>query len=167
MMLRNMMLREELKSLVGENMYQLKEQINDMPNHFPFNLANDLSDQNRYCDIRKLYDTINKLDPKHGAALILKYKYKFNYKRIEETLGYNPGCGSMIINRIIDKLKQDYDIYVYDKEYIDSIVSDVKIKKYEDEINNLKTEISKLNIIKDILTSPKDDQNTNIKTEDK
>ena len=140
------MTKDEMDSFVNDNMHKLSDVINDIPNQFPFNLAKDLSNQYRQCDIQKLYDAINGLTPKYRAALILRYKYKYTYKNIEETLGYCYGYGSMLINRILHKLKNYYDIYVYDKKYIISCIND-----YDHEIDNLKTDIDRLGKYKDYL----------------
>ena len=138
------MTKDEMDSFVNDNMHKLKDVINDITNQFPFNLAKDLSDRYRHCDIQKLYNAINKLDPKYKTALILRYKYKYTYKRIAETLGC---CsGSNFVSRILYKLKWYHDIYVYDKDYLNS-----HINKYKDKINSLKTEINRLNKNKEYL----------------
>jgi hypothetical protein len=138
---------KELDGFVNDNMSKLKYAINDMPNNFPFNLADDLSDQYRHCDLRKLYDVINnKLHPKYRAALILRYRYKLPYKRIEEDLGYSSGYGRIVMRRILFKLRNYYNIYVYDKKYINSYIKD-----YDHEIDNLNTDIDKLKKYKDYL----------------
>jgi DNA-directed RNA polymerase specialized sigma24 family protein len=110
------MTKEELEDFVKENMDELKEEIdkgiNNNPDQFPFNLANELSYQNKQCDIQKLYDTIKDLNLKYRAALILRYKYKLPYRRIEEDLGYSTGEGCIIIYLILLILKTYFDIYV-------------------------------------------------------
>ena len=106
------MTKEEMDSFVKENMNGLNEGINNNLNCFPFNLAEELSDQNRQCDVRKLYDTINELHLNYKAALILRYKYKYTYRDIEEVLGYSFGYGRIVMDRILDSLKSYYDIYV-------------------------------------------------------
>ena len=158
------MTKDEMDSFVNDNMHKLSDVINDIPNQFPFNLAKDLSNQYRQCDIQKLYDAINELTPKYRAALILRYKYKYTYKSIEETLGYCSGYGSTLINRILHKLKNYYDIYVYDKKYITSCINDYDheidnlreyitycINDYDHKIDNLKTDIDRLGKYKDYL----------------
>jgi len=141
------MTKEELDCFVGENMGKLKDEINDIPNHFPFNLAKELSNQYRYCDIQKLYDVINdKLHPKYRAVLILRYKYKYPYKRIEETLGYSTGYCSKLMKRILYRLRTYYDIYLYDKKFIIS-----NIKDYDYKINIMETDMDILKMYKDYL----------------
>ena len=152
------MTKEEMDYFVNDNMNTLKYVINDIPNHFPFNLAKNLSDQHRYCDIQKLYDVINnKLAPKYRAALILRYKYKYTYKRIEEALGYSSGYGRTVVNRIHNRLRNYYDIYVYDKKYITS-----SIKDYDHEIDIQKEDIRKLEKYKDYLMDQVLKDNPNI-----
>lgn len=140
------MSKEEIYRFVEENMHEFEEEINDITNHYPFNLAKDLSDRYRHCDIQKLYNAINKLDPNYKAALILRYKYKYTYKRIAETLGYCSGSGYMIVSRILHKLKWYHDIYAYDKDYLT-----FHINNYKDKINSLETEINRLNKNKEYL----------------
>ena len=110
------MTKEELEGFVNENMDELKEEIdkgiNNIPDHFPFNLANDLSYQNKQCDIKKLYDTIKDLNLKYKAALILRYKYKYTYSEIEEALEYSTGEGCIVIYLILLILKTYFDIYI-------------------------------------------------------
>ena len=138
------MTNEEMDYFDTDNMSKLKDMINDMPNRYPFNLAKELSNQYKYCycDIHKLYDVVNnKLYQEYRAALILRYKYKFTYRQIEETLKYSPGYGRILMNEIIlFRLKNIYDIYLYDKKYIDSYKKDYeqKIKILNTDIDNLK-----------------------------
>ena len=134
------MTNEEMDYFITDNMSKLKDVINDIPNHYPFNLAKELSDQYKYCDIQKLYDVINnKLRPENRVILILRYRYKFTYTQIEEELKYSPGYVRIVLNEILYRLKNNYDIYVYDKKYIKSYIKD-----YEQEIETLKTDIDKL-----------------------
>ena len=134
------MTNEEMDYFITDNMNKLKDAINDMHNHYPFNLAKELSDQYKYCDIQKLYDVINnKLRPENRVILILRYRYKFTYTQIEEELKCSPGYVRIVFNELLYRLKNNYDIYVYDKKYIKSYIKD-----YEQEIETLKTDIDKL-----------------------
>lgn len=152
------MTNEEMDYFVTDNMDKIKDAINDMHNHYPFNLAKELSDQYKYCDVQKLYDVINnKLYPEYQAALILRYKYGYSYNHIEETLNIQPGYGRIVMNRILYKIKNDYDIYVYDKKYIKTYIKD-----YEHEIDILKKDIDKLKKYKSYLIDQVLKDNTNM-----